>query len=348
MSKLMVTAGLLAALSVPTVASAQRTCEEHSNNRVVGTVAGAGIGAILGSVIAGHGDKGIGALLGAAGGGLVGNQATRSTNTGDCAHAYGYYDRVGAWHASNVRADVATGYYDREGNWVVGVPAGYYDSNNRYVSSTRDGERAGYRDEHGHWVPAAANGYYEADNSYQQGVSSGYYDNGRWVAGRTSGSYDANGRWLAGRAAGRQDANGRWIYDPQPGYWSNGRWIAGQTRGYYDPRGVWIAAGSVGNDRGYTNDDRGYAGNGDRGDNLDVRSRIARIDERIARGESDRTLSRNEAFRARNELTSISRYERSLRNRRGALGPRAEAQVQARLDRLSDTLRSLRQEARGN
>ncbi len=333
-------AGLAAAALSPNLASAQQTCEERSTNRVVGTVAGAGIGAILGSVIAGHGDKGLGAVLGAAGGGVAGNQLTRST--GDCAHAYGYYDRQNAWHATDVRADTATGYYDREGNWVNGVPAGYYDSNNRYVASTREGERAGYRDAHGHWVPASANGYYEADNSYRAGTVSGYYDNGRWIRGETTGRYDANGRWVAGAPAARRDANGNWVYDPQPGYYANGRWVRGETRGYYDTNGTWIAVSGS----GYGGQVAGYDPRDGRDQARDTRSREARIEQRIRNLTDDGTLTQGESYRAMRELNAIRARDRAVSDRYGRKSQGNEAALQARLDRLNDGLRSARQDAR--
>ncbi|TRW18277.1 glycine zipper 2TM domain-containing protein [Glacieibacterium frigidum] len=349
MNKLFLTAGLLASLSVPAIATAQVTCEQARTNRTVGTVAGAGIGAVLGSVIAGRGDKTEGAIIGGLVGGIGGNQVSKSRQ--GCENAYGFYDRQGNWRASNVPASAATGYYDREGQWVDGAPRGAYDSQGRWVASNVDASRAGYRDSNGHWVPASANGYYDSSNRYQQGVSAGYWDNGRWVAGRTSGSYDSRGRWIPGRSSARQDAQGNWVYDPQPGYYDNGRWIAGTTRGYYDTRGTWISVDGYAGNTGYGNDrgnDRGnYAGN-DRGNDgpRDVRSRIERLDERISRGETDRTLTRREAANARAELASITRYDRSLRNRRGDLSPRNEALVSQRLDRLRDTLREARQDAR--
>ncbi len=338
MRKILLSATMLAALAVPTLAGAQQTCEQHRNTRTGATVAGGVAGALLGAVIAGKGSNTEGALIGGAGGALIGNQIAKAGKD-DCINAYGYYDRAGTWHANNGRASVQTGYYDRDGNWVDGVPRGYYD-NGRWVPSNVDTARAGYRDQDGRWIPVTSNGYYDADNRYQQGVVSGYYDNGRWVEGRTSGRYDASGRWIRGAPAGRQDANGNWIYDPQPGYWNNGRWIAGTTRGYYDTRGTWISV-------------VGYAGNEVRPGNTadssqprDVQSRIARIDQRITRGESDRSLSRSEVYRARTELKSVRRYANSLTNRRGRLNTRNEALVQARIDRLSDMIRDARQEAR--
>src|SRR3954463_16095897 len=116
-------AGVAVAALIPTFALAQTTCEQRQTNRAVGTIAGAGIGALLGSAIAGHGDRTAGAVVGGLGGGLVGNQLAKSN--ADCAHAYGYYDNAGAWHASNVSRTSASGYYDREGQWVDGAPNGY-------------------------------------------------------------------------------------------------------------------------------------------------------------------------------------------------------------------------------
>ena len=133
MRSYMITAGIVAALGSASVASAQQTCEQRSNDRVIGTVAGAGIGALLGSAIAGRGDKTAGAVIGGLGGGVVGNQVTRSN--ADCAHAYGYYDRNNAWHANDVRAENATGYYDRNGQWVNGAPNGSYDREGRWIAN---------------------------------------------------------------------------------------------------------------------------------------------------------------------------------------------------------------------
>lgn len=350
MNRLMLTAGLLASLSVPAIATAQVTCEQARTNRTVGTVAGAGIGAVLGSVIAGRGDKTEGAIIGGLVGGIGGNQVGKSRQ--GCENAYGYYDRQGTWHANNVSASAAAGYYDRDGKWVDGAPRGYYDNQGRWVQSNASTETAGYRDARGQWVPASANGYYDANNSYQQGVSAGYWDNGRWVAGRTTGSYDSRGRWIPGRSNARQDAQGNWVYDPQPGYYDNGRWVAGTTRGYYDTRGVWVRvdgyAGNTGNYAGNNGNNGNYADD-DRNDGpRDVQTRLARLDDRIDRAESNRTLTRGEVTRARNELASITRYDRLNRNRRGYMSPANEARVQARLDRLSDMLREARQEARAN
>src|SRR3954451_17339669 len=93
-------AGAAVAALIPMSALAQTSCEQRQANRAVGTIAGAGIGALLGSAVAGHGDRTAGAVVGGLGGALVGNQLAKSN--ADCAHAYGYYDNAGAWHASTV------------------------------------------------------------------------------------------------------------------------------------------------------------------------------------------------------------------------------------------------------
>lgn len=336
MHKFILTAGLLAAISTPALASAQQTCEQHRNTRTGATVAGGVAGAILGAVIAGKGDDAKGALIGGAGGALIGNRIAKAGKD-DCINAYGYYDRGGAWHANEGQASAQTGYYDRDGNWVDGVPRGYYDGNGRWIAANVAAERAGYRDSHGHYVPATVNGYYDADNAYRSGTVSGYYRDGRWVAGETTGRYDRDGRWIEGQAAARRDANGNWVYDPQPGYYNtSGRWIAGETRGYYDARGTWISTSAI----------PGRAVVADSLQGHDIRSREARITQRIARGYQDGSLTRSEYYQAGRELHSIQRYRVSVTNRRGYLRPGYEAVIQARLDRLSDMIRLNRQDAR--
>src|SRR5690242_14326221 len=83
-------AGIAAAALIPTIAFAETDCERRHENQVAGTVAGGAIGALIGSQVAGHRDRTTGAVLGGVGGAVIGNQATKGS--GDCAHAYGYYD----------------------------------------------------------------------------------------------------------------------------------------------------------------------------------------------------------------------------------------------------------------
>jgi hypothetical protein len=212
MRKLALVAGLAAAALIPTFAFAQSSCEQQRDNRVVGTVAGAGIGALLGSAIAPRGDRGTGAVIGAVGGGLIGNQVTRPN--ADCAHAYGYYDHRNQWHANSVGAGMAQGYYDHDGQWIEGAPNGYYDQGNR-------------------WVASNASGYYDTD--------------GRWVSGPASGAYDSRGRWMPGASNGHRDAGGMWVTDAAPGYYDGaGHWRSGAVRGRYNERGVWVSAANAG------------------------------------------------------------------------------------------------------
>jgi hypothetical protein len=125
--------GLAVATLIPTLASAQQTCEQRRANRVAGTIVGAGLGAIVGSAVAGRGDRNEGAVIGGVGGGILGNQVAKGS--GDCVHAYGYYDNDGRWHSNAVSREDARGYYDRNGNWVDGAPNGRWDNNGRWVAS---------------------------------------------------------------------------------------------------------------------------------------------------------------------------------------------------------------------
>lgn len=329
-------AGLLISASA---VSAQQSCEQYRSNRIVGTVAGAGVGGVLGNVIAGRGDKTLATILGAVGGGVLGNQVSK--NNGNCANAYGYYDKSGGWVGNNVAANQQSGYYDRDGNWVEGTPQGYYDRQGRWVAAQNGGGNAvqiGYRDRNGQWIAPAA-GDFDANNRYVTGTVPGYWQNGRWIGGTTSGSYDRDGRWMPGQVGGQRDNNGNWVADAQPGHYDpRGRWVAGQTRGRYDERGVWIADN---NGNGNNEGNNGFGNNGQR----DIRSRFDRIETRIARGVDDRSLTANDARRADAELASIRRYDRSLRNRNGQISARNENLVQSRLNRLNNQLRSVREDS---
>jgi hypothetical protein len=134
MRKLLLIAGV-AALAIPSIASAQPGCrEQQHDSRVAGTVVGAGLGALLGSAVAGHGSRGTGAVVGAVGGGVVGNVAGGASVNCDYSRTAdnGYYDDNGVWHA-------ARGYYDSDGNWVDGArPAGDYSADVAYVGGSTD------------------------------------------------------------------------------------------------------------------------------------------------------------------------------------------------------------------
>lgn len=330
MRKLLLVAGFAAAASIPSLAFAQ-SCEQQRDHQVVGTVAGAGIGALIGSAVAPRGDRTVGAVIGGVGGAVVGNQVTRAD--ADCAHAYGYYDRHNQWHANAVDRADARGYFDRDGVWVAGAPNGYYDVSGRWIATPAEASAAGYYDNRGRWIPASAGGYYDDNNQWVASASGHYDDNGRWVTGETTGAYDARGHWVSGARSGHTDANGVWVVDSQPGYYdSNRRWHAGPARGYYDTRGVWIAitpsAGVSGVDSNYQGADR-----------RDVDSRAQWLEERIRSASANGGLSRYAASNDMRELSAIRHQEARMRSDDGALSARDEARLQGRLDNLSATVR---------
>jgi len=116
MRKLLLIAGV-ATLAIPSLVLAQPDCRrEQHDNRVAGTVVGAGAGALIGSAIAGPGSRGVGAVVGAVGGGALGNAAAGASTHCDEPSPAGYYDSDGAWHA-------AGGYYDANGRWIETAPA---------------------------------------------------------------------------------------------------------------------------------------------------------------------------------------------------------------------------------
>ncbi|HEY8617082.1 glycine zipper 2TM domain-containing protein [Phenylobacterium sp.] len=320
-------AGVCAAALIPSLAVAQQTCEQRQNGRVAGTVAGAGLGALAGSAVAGRGDRTEGAVIGGIAGALLGNQVTKGKP--DCSRAYGYYDNNGLWHANTVASSDAAGYFDRNGAWVEGAPRGHYDRDGRWVQVASDASAAGYYDSAGRWVPASASGYYTQDGRWVAAAAPGHYDrSGRWIEGPSTGRYNADGQWLSGQASGRRDANGVWVADPQPGYYANGRWVRGEARGYYDTRGRWIPTDAQ-------QQRADYAAEGGRS----IDDRQADLAQRISRNIENGRLSRAEGQHAMRTLAAIEREERSLRNRRGVLGPAAQATINARLDTLSANIR---------
>lgn len=341
MRKHLIVAGFAAATLIPSFAAAQ-TCEQQRNQRTMGTVAGAGIGALLGGAVAGKDDRTKGAVIGGLGGALLGNQISKSK--ADCANAYGYYDANGAWHANDVRRADARGYFDRSGEWVEGAPNGHYDSQGRWITASTDARAAGYYDRNGRWVPASASGYYDTSGQWVAGAAPGYYDSrGRWVAGPATGRYDADGRWIPGQAAGRRDANGVWIADAQPGYYdTNGRWRAGPAQGYYDTRGRWVAtapaAGGYGSNANYDDPRSDW-----RDAPTDFRERMAWIEQRIQRDTSRGVLTQREANRATRTLQSIRYDESRMPHRNGEVSRQNQVSLDARLDALTDTLRRQRQ-----
>jgi Glycine zipper 2TM domain len=335
MTKSILAASVALAALVPSVASAQ-SCERHRSGRIAGTVIGAGGGALLGSVIAGRGDKTEGAVIGGVVGAIAGNQIAKPDQ--DCRRAYGYFDKDGRWHATGIQASDARGYFDRSGDWVEGRPSGYYDGD-RWIAYNGDTEAGGYVDSNGYWVPVGAMGYYDRDNRWIAGSTSGYYDSrGRWVAGPVRGRYDSNGRWIAGDPGYGNNAN--WSSIEQPGYYDqSGRWVAGRTYGYYDARGRWVAA----NRPGYGNNDQGYDANRMP---TDLDGRIAWLRDYV-RTDRDRQFNRSETNYAMRELNAIDSQHRTFARSGGRLTVREEATLRTRLDRLTRRLDISNQQARG-
>jgi hypothetical protein len=330
MHRHLLAAGIAAAALLPSLALAQTSCEQQHNNRVAATVAGAGIGALAGGAVAGHDDRTTGAIIGAIAGGVIGNQVAKPK--ADCAHAYGYYDGNGAWHANAVEAAHAAGYFDRDGAWVEGPPNGYYDSQNRWVAA--GASAGGYRDREGHWAPASASGYYTPDGRWVAGAAAGHYDaNGRWVAGQAIGRYDESGRWRPGQQADDRDANGRWVADPQPGYYENGRWKAGTVVGYYDAQGRFVhTAVEEGRHRGGDSDQARADWNGAP---AGFTQRTTWLESRVRRGMERGQMSRRDGSRTLRALTAVRQEERGLPHRRGALSRRDEARMMAKLDDIA-------------
>jgi hypothetical protein len=207
MMKHLLIAGLSAAAFLPSLANAQTYCQEQRNdNRVAGTVIGAGIGAILGNAVT-SGSAG-GTIVGGVGGAVAGNAiAGSATNCGQ--NQYGYYDSRGAWMP---RVSNAQGYYDQDGRWVMRSTA---------YAPQASANQYGYYDQSGSWVPSVSNGQ-------------GYYAyDGRWVA--SSPAYGPQG------SAGYYDGNGTWVAYAAPGYGANPAYAApgyGQDAAYSD-RGRW-------------------------------------------------------------------------------------------------------------
>jgi len=285
MHKLFFAASIAAIALVPSAATArtqsQATCEEQRSTRIVATVGGAGVGGVLGNVVAGQGDKTLGTVIGAVGGAILANQIAKPGR--DCRDAYGYYDKDNRWHASGVSSSDARGYYDRDDNWIVGPPNGRYGNDGRWVTyAGSDRGQGDYRPE-GEWVPASANGYYDRNDAWVAGSVGGRYDNsGRWIAapaaaapsnrrddtygyydaegawhasatarGRATGYYNRDNAWVSGTPNGRYDERRNWIPDREDGsasgsYDSQNRWIPASSSGYYDNRGQWIAGTASG------------------------------------------------------------------------------------------------------
>ena len=342
MRKSLWVAGIAVAALIPTFASAQESCRQQDDRRATGTVIGAVVGALAGNAVSKGGGKTGGTVIGGVAGAVIGNQLAKGS--ADCSHAYGYYDRNGAWHGNAIQASDAAGYYDRDDRWVEGAPRGYYGSDGRWVQASSDESASGYRDSRGRWVPVSADGYYDADDQWVSGSASGYYDaNGRWTPGPAQGRYDSSGRWISGATTGHRNSNGVWVADAQSGYYdTDGRWRAGEARGYYDARGRWVGTtlpASV--DRMHADHDV-WAGAG-----TGTRERESFLDSRIRTSIARGTLDRPTANRALMTLAKIRREDSNLRRHTGRLNRQNTAYIQGRLNNLALSVSAdMRQERR--
>src|SRR4051794_40779046 len=104
-------AASLSALAIGTAAQTETVCRQDNSGRVVATIAGAGIGAVLGNIIDGGHNRAAGTIVGGVAGGVAGNQLAKGDAR--CERAYGYYDENSRWHANRISAQDARGYYDR-------------------------------------------------------------------------------------------------------------------------------------------------------------------------------------------------------------------------------------------
>ncbi|MEG3143431.1 glycine zipper 2TM domain-containing protein [Sphingomonas sp. RT2P30] len=342
MKKTFFALSLAATALVPAAALAQTSCEQQRSTRVVATVGGAGVGALVGSSVAGRGDRTLGAIIGGIGGAVLGNQIARPSD--ECRRAYGFYDRDARWHASaNPRGSV-TGYIDRDGQWVDGAPNGYYGSDGRWQANGGASGERGYYDASDRWVPAGASGYYGSGDQWMPAMAPGHYERGgTWVSGRVSGHYDRNGTWIGGSAPSRQQPDGSWSNASAPGYYdARGGWHAGATSGFYDGNGRWVATdGSV----TFNADTRGRDGYGDGRDHMgrgdrpaDLRGQIGWLDRNVRHALDSGALNRRDGRRLLGDVQMLDRQERGMRHYRGNLSPRDDATIRAGVNRLSARL----------
>ncbi len=205
-----------------------------------------------------------------------------------------------------------------------------------------------------------AYGYYDNKrtwhaNRVDANNATGYYDyNGNWVQGAPSGYYDNDGRWIAARDGGYRDRNGYWVPARDRGYYgADGAYVDVRATGYAQPQPAYDQRGPgyQGDQRGpgYQGDQRGPGYQGDQRDGdepRDINGREQRISQRIDRFAADGTMNRDQVYRARADLDSIRRSERSMRHYNGRLSPQNEANIQARLDAMAQRLRDTRAQAR--
>ena len=156
MRTLIICAALAAATAVPAVASAQGRCVNPRTNATTGALVGAAGGALIGSQLAGRHSRGEGAVLGALGGavlgGAVGNSQVRCPD-GYYRYENGhYYDNSG----SEYRYDNGPPPPPPQGAYGPPPPSSNYGPPPPPPGGYQNG---GYRE--GYYSPGATNGFWQ-------------------------------------------------------------------------------------------------------------------------------------------------------------------------------------------
>jgi hypothetical protein len=123
MRKLLIVGGAIAALAIPSLASAETYCQQSKeNHEVAGTVIGAIAGGLIGNSIGRGGGRAGGTAIGAVGGAVIGNRIAANAS-GHCPDGYSSYEDNGP----------PPGYEDGRP-----APAGDYGHDSAYDDRSRD------------------------------------------------------------------------------------------------------------------------------------------------------------------------------------------------------------------
>ena len=112
MRSLAIIAGV--AVAIAAAPAAEAACQKRTNGTIIGALGGA----LLGSTVAGRGDRTEGALIGGAAGGLVGNQVSKCKRAPPRYARQTSYQRAAAQPAGPVCRYETRSYYDAYGNLV--------------------------------------------------------------------------------------------------------------------------------------------------------------------------------------------------------------------------------------
>ena len=147
MRTLIICAALAAATAVPAVASAQTRCVNPRTNATAGALVGAAGGALIGSQLASRGSRDKGAILGALGGavlgGSIGNSQTRCPD--------GYYREENGRYYDNSGSEYR---YEGASNYAPPPPQSNYGP-----PPPPSYQGGGYRE--GYYSPGATRGFWQ-------------------------------------------------------------------------------------------------------------------------------------------------------------------------------------------